>query len=96
MIIEDIRFIETPEPIPQTAPFHNSRSLEIITDKGRVTTPRRTTNRAEFMARSGVPLLKALPSEITSDFKLLDQRQISAIMGNTKDSSKITNIKVNK
>ena len=91
MIIEDIRIVGPNNGAPQNPPYHYDKTLEIITDVGKVTTPHKTTNRAEFRARSGIPLLKVLPNEITSDFRLLDEKQIKAIMGGTKDSSKFVN-----
>lgn len=92
MIIEDIRLIGSLNEVPQVPPYHYDRMLEITTDMGKVTTKHKTTNRSEYNARDRIPLLKVLPSEITSDFKLLDERHIQAIMGGTKDSSRIVDI----
>lgn len=78
MIIEDINLLHKIEQ-PITTPFHYCRALEIVTDNGNIYTPYKTTNRPEFLARSGVPLLKTLPQNITSDFRLLDQKTIDGI-----------------
>jgi len=91
MIIEDIQFIEDLEK-PKTAPFHYSRVFKIITDNGEILTPHKTTNRLEYNARSGVPLLKKLSSEITSDFKLLDSKKIEAFMTDDKKGTQIINL----
>lgn len=86
MIIEDVRLLDSVEH-PKTSPFHYCRSLEIITDNGRVNTPYKTTNRPEFVARSGIPLLKTLPYNITSDFKLLDSNIINQFLNTDSNIS---------
>lgn len=91
MIIEDIKLIERND-IPKSAPYHYSRVFRITTENGVLYTPNKSTNRLEYNARSGVPLLKALPSEVTSNFKLLDSKQISSFMNNDKNAIKIVNI----
>ncbi len=87
MIIEGVKLLDYVEH-PKTRPFHYCRSLEIITDKGSVSTPYKTTNRLEFVARSGVPLLKALPYNITSDFKLLDSNTINMFLNTDGKANK--------
>lgn len=93
MIIEGINLLNDVER-PVSPPFHYCRMLEIITDKGPIYTPYKTTNRSEFIARSGIPMLKTLPSDITNDFRLLDENTIDGFL-NTSNSinKKILTIK---
>lgn len=89
MIIEDINLLREVER-PITTPFHYCRALEIITDNGNIYTPYKTTNRLEFLARSGVPLLKTLPQDITSDFRQLDQKTVDGILHASSKAGKVT------
>lgn len=91
MIIEDVKLIDRID-VPKSAPFHYSRVFRIITDTGVVYTPHKTTNRLEYNARSGVPLLKVLPSEIVSDFKLLDSKKIEGFFNDHKKAIQLVNI----
>ena len=91
MIIEDVKLIDRMD-VPKSAPFHYSRVFRIITDNGVAYTPQKTTNRLEYNARSGVPLLKALPSEITSDFKLLDSKKIDGFFNDSKKATQLVNL----
>lgn len=91
MIIEDVKLIDRID-VPKSAPFHHSRVFRIITENGAVYTPHKTTNRLEYNARSGVPLLKKLPSEITSDFKLLDSKSIDGFLNDGKKATHLINI----
>ena len=87
MIIEGVNLLNDVER-PVTPPFHYCRTLEIITDKGPVYAPYKTTNRSEFTARSGIPLLKTLPSDITNDFRLLDENTIDGFLKTSNSINK--------
>lgn len=90
MIIEDVKLIDTLD-VPKSAPYHLSRVFKITTDNGTVHTPHKTTNRLEYNARGGLPLLKILPDGITTDFKLLDSQKINGFLNNSKKALQLIN-----
>lgn len=58
-----------------------TRSMRITTDAGSFTTPAWMISRGEHMSRSGIPLSRELPRELTVDFMMLadgDMRGLTA------------------
>lgn len=88
MIVEDVKLLGEGVESPKTPPFQYCRPLEIITDNGNIKTPYKTTNKHEHLARSEIPILKVLPNEIVSNFKLLDNTMIEAFYNNTGKNAK--------
>jgi hypothetical protein len=89
MILEDVRLRESTSNDTQSPYYYKSRIQDITTDRGRFTTPTRAIARSEYVARSMVPLSKALPTQLAIDFRELADSQLISIMNEATAAEKL-------
>jgi hypothetical protein len=92
MIIEDVRLEDLEQNIERSPYYYRARVMKITTDRGAFFTPARFTARSEYLARSGVPLSKALPLELAIDFRELDDTQVSGILENNTIAERVLRV----
>ena len=88
MIIEDVKLKNTSQEKPGSPYYFKNRVLEIITDKGKFTTPSRIITRSEYVARSQVPISEALDLDCAIDFRDLTVEQTTQIIEENTDGVK--------
>ena len=89
MIVEDVETIVPMRSGPAAPSGFKARVMKITTSSGVFHTSARILTRTEHMARSDVPISKALPSDLAMDFRPLDQKGTRDFV---KDSRAAVNI----
>jgi len=89
MILEDVDFADSYENDVKSPDYFRNKIMRITTDIGTFETPDRMNTRSEYLARSGMGLLKVLPRELAIDFKLLDQEHVEHLMNDDKKAAKM-------
>ena len=74
MIVEDVECTIQPRGGPGAPPGLAVRAMKITTSDGVFHTPTRMLTRAEHMARSDVPMSRALPADLAIDFRPLTHK----------------------
>ena len=89
MIVEDVEAIIPPHYDPAAPPVFWARAMKITTSDGIFRTPARVLMRSEHMARSEVPISRALPSELAMDFRPLDQKETRGLVEDSRVAERI-------
>ena len=76
MIIEDVNLVEVEQNNDSSPYYFRTRVTDILTDKGKFSTPARVTTRTEHIARSKAGVSRSLSKELAIDFRILLDTQI--------------------
>jgi len=84
MILEDVNLVELEQDNDSSPYFFRTRIMDIITDKGKFSTPARVITRTEQVARSNAGISKTLPKELEIDFRILLDSQVRDFQNDSK------------
>ncbi len=84
MILEDVNLVELEQDNASSPYYFRTRVMDIVTDKGKFSTPARVTTRAEHIARSRAGVSKSLPKKLAIDFRILLDSQVRNFQNDAK------------
>lgn len=87
MRLRDVK-LKNPDQNDDNSPYYyRGKEIEIITDKGRFSTPTKLIARSEYNARNELPLSSVFTTDLAIDFKLFNTDQMTSFL---KENGEIT------
>ena len=87
MVLRNVRLINPDENKEKSPYYYKTREVEITTDKGTFSTPRKLISKSEHNARNELPISTSLDQDVAIDFKLFDTQQTKSFL---KENGEIT------
>lgn len=87
MALKNVRLRNPDENNENSVYYYKTREVEITTDNGTFTTPRKLISKSEHNARNELPISMSLDQDMAIDFKLFDSKQMETFL---KENGEIT------